>query len=102
MIEKATTEGPPITRSPDRKSPDSQIRSSPFMKSIRDLSLDGKRLFLRVDFNVPLEDGRVADATRIRETLPTVRLAREAGARIICASHLGKPKGKKNPKDSLA
>ncbi len=72
------------------------------MKSIRELSLDGKRLFLRVDFNVPLEDGRVADATRIRETLPTVRLAQEARARVICASHLGKPKGKKNRNDSLA
>src|SRR2546430_12226327 len=91
-----------MTRSPDRKSPDSQIRFPRSMKSIRELSLDGKRLFLRVDFNVPLEDGRVADATRIRETLPTVLLAREAGARVICASHLGKPKGKKSPKDSLA
>jgi phosphoglycerate kinase len=72
------------------------------MRSIRELSLDGKRLFLRVDFNVPLEGGRVADATRIRETLPTVQLAREAGARVICASHLSKPKGKRSPKDSLA
>lgn len=72
------------------------------MKSIRDLSLSGKRLFLRVDFNVPLGEGRVTDSTRIRETLATVRLAREAGARILCASHLGKPKGKPNPKYSLA
>ena len=72
------------------------------MKSIRDLSLAGRRLFLRVDFNVPLEGGRVADATRILETLPTVRLARERGARVVCASHLGKAKGKRKPELSLA
>jgi phosphoglycerate kinase len=72
------------------------------VKSIRELDLSGKRLFLRVDFNVPLQDGRVADATRIRETLPTVRLAREKGARVICASHLGKPRGKRSEKYSLA
>src|SRR5512132_1508894 len=72
------------------------------MTGIRDLSLSGRRLFLRVDFNVPLDGDRVADATRIVETLPTVRLAMEAGARVICASHLGKPKGKPNPKLSLA
>ncbi|HEY6929677.1 MAG TPA: phosphoglycerate kinase [Thermoanaerobaculia bacterium] len=72
------------------------------MKSIRELALSGKRLFLRVDFNVPLDGGTVSDATRIRETLPTVRLACEAGARVVCASHFGKPKGKPNPKYSLA
>ena len=72
------------------------------MKSIRELALSGRRLFLRVDFNVPIENGAVGDATRIRETLPTVRLAREAGARVVCASHLGKPKGSPNPKYSLA
>ena len=66
------------------------------------MDLRGKRLLLRVDFNVPLEDGRVADATRIRETLPTVRLAVEAGARVLCASHLGKPKGKRRSEMSLA
>jgi phosphoglycerate kinase len=72
------------------------------MKSIRDLPLEGKRLFLRVDFNVPLEDGRVLDATRIEETLPTIRLAVDRGARVVCASHLGKPKGKPKPELSLA
>jgi phosphoglycerate kinase len=72
------------------------------MKSIRDLPLAGARLFLRVDFNVPLEQGRVGDPTRIRETLPTIRLALEAGARVVCASHLGKPKGKPDAKYSLA
>jgi phosphoglycerate kinase len=72
------------------------------MKGIRDLALKGRRLFLRVDFNVPLEGGRVMDTTRIVETIPTVRAAIEAGARVICASHLGKPKGKPDPKYSLA
>jgi phosphoglycerate kinase len=72
------------------------------LPTIRDLRLKGRRLFLRVDFNVPLEEGRVTDATRIVETLPTVRFAREAGARVICASHLGKPKGKKKAELSLA
>jgi phosphoglycerate kinase len=72
------------------------------MKSIRDLPIEGKRLFLRVDFNVPLADERVLDATRIVETLPTIRHAIERGARIVCASHLGKPKGKPRPELSLA
>jgi phosphoglycerate kinase len=72
------------------------------MKSIRDFALRGKRLFLRVDFNVPLDGGRVSDDTRILETLPTVRLALDQGARVLCASHLGKPKGKRRPELSLA
>ena len=72
------------------------------MKSIRDLPLQGRKLFLRVDFNVPLDGGRVADDTRIAETLPTLRLALERGARVLCASHLGKPKGKRKPELSLA
>jgi len=70
--------------------------------SIRDLDLGGKRVFIRVDFNVPLEGSTVTDDTRIRETLPTLRLATERGARLVLASHLGRPKGKVNPKYSLA
>ena len=70
--------------------------------SIRDLQLAGKRVFIRVDFNVPLDGAKVTDETRIRETLPTLRLAIERGARLVLASHLGRPKGKRDPKYSLA
>ncbi|HEV8268826.1 MAG TPA: phosphoglycerate kinase, partial [Thermoanaerobaculia bacterium] len=71
-------------------------------KSIRELSIGGKRLFLRVDFNVPIKDGKVKDDTRIVEALPTIRFAREAGAKLVLASHLGKAKGSPDPKYSLA
>jgi phosphoglycerate kinase len=69
--------------------------------SIRDLQLAGMRVFIRVDFNVPLDGVKVTDETRIRETLPTLRLAIERGARLVLASHLGRPKGKRDPKYSL-
>jgi phosphoglycerate kinase len=70
--------------------------------SIRDLDLEGKRVFIRVDFNVPLDGAHVTDDTRIRETLPTLRFAIDRGARLVLASHLGRPKGKVDPKFSLA
>jgi phosphoglycerate kinase len=69
--------------------------------SIRDLPLHGKRVFIRVDFNVPLEGARVTDDTRIRETLPTLQYAMAQGGCLVLASHLGRPKGKPDPKYSL-
>src|SRR5271168_2902316 len=69
--------------------------------TIDDLTLRGRRLFLRVDFNVPIENGRIMDDTRIRAALPTLRLAITRGARVIVASHLGRPKGKVDMNFSL-
>jgi len=69
--------------------------------TIDDLTLRGRRLFLRVDFNVPIEAGRIMDDSRIRASLPTIRLAITRGARIVIASHLGRPNGKVDTKFSL-
>ncbi len=70
-------------------------------RSVRSLDLEGRSLFLRVDFNVPLHQGRVLDDTRIRSSLPTLELALERGARVILASHLGRPKGEQSETLSL-
>jgi phosphoglycerate kinase len=72
-------------------------------RTIRDLALAGRRVFIRVDFNVPIKGGVIGDDTRIRESLPTIQHALAAGAsRVILASHFGRPKGKPNPDMSLA
>jgi phosphoglycerate kinase len=69
--------------------------------SIKDLPLSGKRVFIRVDFNVPIKDGKVDDDSRIRASLPTIQYALDHNARVILASHLGRPKGQRVDKYSL-
>jgi phosphoglycerate kinase len=70
-------------------------------RSIKDLDLGGRRVFIRVDFNVPLKNGVIGDDTRIRASLPTIQYALEQGATVVLASHLGRPKGKPNAEFSL-
>ncbi|MGE5361107.1 MAG: phosphoglycerate kinase [Bacteroidales bacterium] len=69
--------------------------------SIKDLDLQGKRVFVRVDFNVPIKNGAITDDTRMRASLPTIIYALDHGATVVLASHLGRPKGKPNPEMSL-
>jgi phosphoglycerate kinase len=71
------------------------------VRTLGDLTLSGKRVFMRVDFNVPLKDGRITDDTRIRAAVPSITTALKAGATVILASHLGRPKGKPVPEFSL-
>jgi phosphoglycerate kinase len=70
-------------------------------RSITGLDLNGTKVLIRVDFNVPIKDGRITDDTRIRASLPTIEYALDHGATVILASHLGRPKGKPNPEFSL-
>ncbi len=69
--------------------------------SIKDLDINGQRVFIRVDFNVPLKNGVIGDDTRIKSSLPTIEYALAQGATVVLASHLGRPKGKVNPDMSL-
>lgn len=70
-------------------------------KTVKDVELSGKRVLMRVDFNVPIDNGTITDDTRIRAALPTIKHVLDQGARLVLMSHLGRPKGEKNPEFSL-
>jgi phosphoglycerate kinase len=72
------------------------------LQTVRDIDVKGKRVFVRVDFNVPLENGKITDDTRIRAAVPTIRYIKENGGVAVLASHLGRPKGKRNDEFTLA
>ena len=71
-------------------------------KTLNDLQVSGKRVLLRVDLNVPMQNGKVADATRIERLVPTIEYLAAAGARIVLLSHFGRPKGTRSVELSLA
>ena len=70
-------------------------------KTLDDVNVSGKRVLLRVDLNVPMEEGRVSDATRIERVLPTIREIADKGGKVILLAHFGRPKGAPNAEDSL-
>ncbi len=87
---------------PDERPHQIHLQVSGVMVSVKDLDLEGKKIFLRVDFNVPLdEEGNIRDDTRIKAVLPTIKYLLERKAKLVVASHLGRPKGKFDPKLSL-